>query len=105
MYAAFRDHKLGFELLEMAENKGYSVLLRNNETGEERLIKYPLQWDYSSHFLWTEGNYACDCNRHLFFDRAIGIEPINVECGENKYSALYALLPDGTKHELDLSEE
>lgn len=26
-------------------------------------------------FMWSEGNYSCDCNRHLFFERAYGNEP------------------------------
>lgn len=30
--------------------------------------------DYYGMFIWTEGNYSCDCNRHIFFDRAKGVE-------------------------------
>ena len=35
-------------------------------------------------YLWTSGNFACDCNRHLFFtehDHA----PSNRECGHSVY--------------------
>ena len=82
---------------------GYKVLIRNNETKEARWIEHPTPWDEHDEFMWTEGNYGCDCNRHLFFERANGVEPDDdtVQCGEAKYSALYALLPDGTQHTLD----
>lgn len=81
----------------------YKVLLRNNETGEERWIEYRHEWDESSDYMWTEGNYGCDCNRHLFFERAAGREPDIDEhtCGDTHYTAVCAELPDGTRHELD----
>jgi len=32
-------------------------------------------YDYdAADFMWTEGNYACDCNRRLFMARALGAE-------------------------------
>jgi hypothetical protein len=34
---------------------------------------------------WSDGNYACDCNRGLFFARAVGEEDPDVECGEVVY--------------------
>lgn len=33
-----------------------------------------------SDYLWSEGNYACDCNRGLFFSGESG------ECGESRYT-------------------
>lgn len=80
---------------------GYKVLIRNNETGEERFVDFTVPWEEHHNYLWTEGNYGCDCNRHLFFERAIGVEPDDEKCGDEKYSALYALLPDGTQEPLD----
>ncbi|HEX9812083.1 MAG TPA: hypothetical protein VGA88_08365 [Burkholderiales bacterium] len=81
----------------------YKVLLRNNYTSEERWVNYDMPWDGGSVFLWTEGNYGCDCNRHLFFERAFGREPDDDEhvCGDEKYTAVCAELPDGKRHELD----
>src|SRR5262245_21297896 len=39
--------------------------------------------DTPSDFMDAEGNYSCDCNRHLFFHRAAGVEPEDdVECGD-----------------------
>jgi len=37
-------------------------------------------------FIWKDGNFSCDCNRHLFFQRAIGEEESDIECSEGKYS-------------------
>ena len=39
-----------------------------------------------SFFIWKEGNYSCDCNRHLFFERGLGREPDDAACGEGEYS-------------------
>ena len=38
-------------------------------------------------FHWTDGNYGCDCNRHLFFERAGGCESAGDECvcGADRY--------------------
>lgn len=44
--------------------------------------------DYNGLFLWEDGNYSCDCNRALFFNRELGLpapsedEPL---CGNKKY--------------------
>lgn len=52
---------------------------------------YPTTWDVVDEFevdeyLWSEGNYSCDCNRALFFARAGG-EPDPVRpCGEVAFS-------------------
>ncbi len=85
----------------------YIVLLKNNETGEERKIHHDEDWDDGSNYLWTEGNYSCDCNRHLFFERSIGRRPDKEEmvCGDIKYTAVYAELPDGTRYVLDKNED
>lgn len=89
----------------------YSVLIRDNATGEERMYPGDVDWDPdgSTVFYWTEGNAACDCNRYLSFLRAGGPGPANDphwnradrECGRSAYSVPYALLEDGTKIELD----
>ena len=42
--------------------------------------------EFPSTSMWEQGNYGCDCNRHLFFGRAIGVEPENdCDCGETEY--------------------
>lgn len=51
------------------------VLLRDMETGKEGWVTdtYPDDYpDESIDFMWTDGNYACDCNRGDFLARALG---------------------------------
>ena len=37
-------------------------------------------------FMFTDGNYGCDCNRELLFYRnGEGVEPEDVECGRDAY--------------------
>ncbi len=53
-------------------------------------------------FYWTEGNYSCDCNRHLQFRRACGeIGPNDLpegECGDTEYS-IRLTADDGSVYE------
>lgn len=81
----------------------YVITIRNNKTNQIRSINVELDWDENSEFLWTEGNYSCDCNRHLFFIREVENNPTNnrITCGETEYSVLYTKLPNGTKILLD----
>lgn len=84
----------------------YKVSIRKNQTGEIRMCEQPYEFNDASEFWWTEGNMSCDCNRHLEFERAGGFDPgiDSRRCSENLYSALYALLPDGTKIKLDAGD-
>ena len=46
-----------------------SALLRHRKTGQQG--RYEHEWPEGSGrrgvlWLWTEGNYACDCNRSIF---------------------------------------
>lgn len=38
-------------------------------------------------YMFAHGNYSCDCNRHLFFTRALGLADNydDVECSHGKY--------------------
>ncbi len=43
-------------------------------------------WEWSE-FWWVDGNAACDCNRELFFLRALGLnDQDDTECGDGRYS-------------------
>jgi len=79
----------------------YIAYIRNNETNEIRrivqytLIEHDIEWGTPEFliFMWTDGNYGCDCNRQLFFRTAGGecMEDCvkckyNCECGEGHYS-------------------
>jgi hypothetical protein len=37
-------------------------------------------------YIWSDGNYCCDCNRGLFFARAGGQQDANVQCSADLYS-------------------
>ena len=72
------------------------VLIEEVATGERR-------WhdDGEAHeateFMWSDGNYSCDCNRELFFVRA-GNEPIgvyDVDCSDGRYRVWAILREDG----------
>ncbi len=59
-----------------------------NSTGEERNCVSDVEDDYTpenTYFLFGDGNYGCDCNRHIFFagDRD---EDDEHPCGETEYS-------------------
>jgi hypothetical protein len=81
----------------------YDVEIRNNETGETRTYHNDLGWGEATEFIWTEGNYACDCNRHLFFERSNGGTPdvMSGECGDSKYTVIEAIFPDGKRFKID----
>ena len=88
-------------------HKYYDVAIRRNDTGEVRMCRQDVDWDDTNDdghiYYWTEGNFGCDCNRELEFLRAGGDDPLfdSVECGGERFSALYALLPDGRRVPLD----
>jgi hypothetical protein len=43
---------------------------------------------YTNDFMWSEGNYSCDCNRQLFFTDALGKPRSDLDklvCGVTRY--------------------
>ncbi len=60
----------------------FLVRIKKVETGEIAFHagRYCDDWGRRE-YIWTEGNYSCDCNREVFFKRAMGVEPVDVECG------------------------
>lgn len=93
----------------------YIVQIRKNATGEIREHKEDKDWYFedddgepmSELFFWTDGSCACDCNRFLFFERAGGNHPRfdTAACGETEYTAIKAILPDGTEIKIDKEKE
>jgi hypothetical protein len=47
----------------------YSVTIIRNSDGERATISHDGDWDEGAEFIWSEGNYSCDCNRAIFFAR------------------------------------
>lgn len=53
-------------------------------------------------FVWTDGNFSCDCNRHMFFKQALGEEEdYNFPCSHGLYSVK---ISDGETGEIYLDE-
>lgn len=71
--------------------------IRNNKTGEVRvhddsISMYPN--GSPNAFIWEEGNYACDCNRSLFFHNW-GPESDAQACTETEFSVNLSNKVDG----------
>ena len=62
--------------------------IRKNDTGEIREGKEDVLWDEDENephlWIWEEGNFSCDCNRELFFNRYGGVDADETECGDRK---------------------
>ena len=59
-----------------------TIEIREAATGETRRIDDDSPF---SEFIWTDGNYACDCNRALFFARAAGAGDPNTACSDGRF--------------------
>lgn len=55
-------------------------------------------------FMFSEGNYSCDCNKRLFLDRAHQRpEQEEFQCGETmRIKALILIRPDGSELPLEI---
>jgi hypothetical protein len=64
------------------------ITLRRNSDG--RAVFHSEEAFDGWHYAWSGGNYGCDCNRQLFFDRALGLAPAigDAVCGEDAYTVL-----------------
>lgn len=75
-----------------------TVHIQNNADGVIRTFRH--EWwaedpDVAD-YIWSEGNYACNCNRSLFFKRAGGeTDPESDPCGHDGYK-IQIVLDDGT---------
>lgn len=74
-------------------DKAIRVFIRDNDTGEVRSYVDSGEYDWNDNgsfdeFVWSYGNYGCDCNRFLKFERAAGNDPNlgDPECGEVRFS-------------------
>jgi hypothetical protein len=49
------------------------IVLEDTQT--EQIVSYEDEspWHTASEFLWTKGNYSCNCNREIFFNLAAGL--------------------------------
>lgn len=67
----------------MSNGFEYQVSLTHVKSGDTVVFKdiwdYPSYvrdegWEFDPVFLWSDGNYSCNCNRDLFFNRATNPE-------------------------------
>lgn len=66
--------------------ESYDAHITDTTTGETRTYVCEHPWEQHSDFLWSEGNFGCDCNRALFFARAAGEDDdIDLPCGETRF--------------------
>jgi hypothetical protein len=67
---------------------GHNVHITDTATGDTRIMRFERSWEDHYDYLWSEGNYSCDCNRNIFFCRAASRdEPDDedIECGEGRF--------------------
>lgn len=63
-------------------------LMRESDKSLVRVDEYE---DWSDvEYLWTDGNYACDCNRHLHFT---GFDGTCHPCGDGAY-LIFSVIDD-----------
>jgi hypothetical protein len=63
-----------------------------DKTGIEEGEKHP------NPFWWSEGNASCDCNRELFFNRALGRPEIETACSSGRFLVRLENKVDGTPY-------
>lgn len=86
-------------------SKGYYIIIRNNTTEEIVSLYHPYPFN---NFWLTEGNYGCDCNRSMEFQRAKGIKEESIvaaECGYDLYDILWVVMNDGMTLPVDAPKE
>jgi len=49
----------------------------------------------TAQFCWQEGNFQCDCNRHMFFEEADGREDDDIPCSHGLYIVPVLVWDDG----------
>lgn len=57
-------------------------------TGERAIDVDDHEWEDADNVIsiYEDGNYSCDCNRQLFFDRALGREERDTEeCSDGRF--------------------
>lgn len=66
-----------------------TVAITDATTGETATFIEP-DWEPISAYMWRDGNYSCDCNRGLFFERAKGGNPelFAFDCGDVRFSVV-----------------
>ena len=66
---------------------GTVVSFLDNVSCEHQGWSQPEFSETSNPYIWSEGNFSCDCNRYIFFQRELGREEQDsgLECGETRF--------------------
>lgn len=82
---------------ETTPKDGMDVYIRRNSDGVVRVYHDTYPWEEHSDYMWLDGgNYSCDCNRYLFFQRSADEdEEDDRPCGETAYSIMKFVNFDG----------
>lgn len=81
----------------------FDIYLRRNSDGLVRIIHEDGEFDEGAEFQWMENNYSCDCNRHLFFQRASSEDDSGDKtCGETAYRVVKFVLSNGEERKGDV---
>jgi hypothetical protein len=79
------------------------ILLRDTKTDEEQWVDSTYREnDDGIWYQWQEGNYSCDCNRKIFFEKAKGTSSWDYDtpCGDGRYR-IVATRPEIGLRDLD----
>ncbi len=67
----------------------YYVQLFDTKKRKKAWVRQRGAYDEAAEYLWEDGNYACDCNRALLFNWALGRPGyVNQRCGSRRYEVL-----------------
>lgn len=64
----------------------YEISLTDTKTGETKIIRREGVFDDGEEFIWNEGNYSCDCNRHRVFYNLTSSD--HVPCGHERFTVI-----------------
>lgn len=62
------------------------VTIVDSVTGKQATYGDEFENEGVAEFLWSGGNYSCDCNRALFLSRETGDESIDCDCGDGRFA-------------------
>jgi len=82
---------------------GFDVHIKRNSDGLVRVYHDESDFYSGGEFQWLDNNYACDCNRHILFQRIAGEEDESdwdIECSNTLYSIVKFVLPNGKEIEV-----
>ena len=76
----------------MSTQQTTPCVVRITDTKTETSVTYHDEW-LSEHelskYMWSEGNFSCDCNRRLFYNRTLDpcfeVDWSGANCGEGRY--------------------